>query len=201
MRPRLHILVLALTLGGLTSTAGAAPITEPISYTSAGSIDGSNSGTISFTGTSGLFLAPGTFMLGQFHISGLDPSVTQTYNNTPFTIDVSFANTLTPIPLGGTSPVVEISGVLNGSVSGSLSSDVIATFTSIQQTGFGSPLPFPLASLAVGAPQALSPSGINGGNTIVIASVNAIPEPTTLALFGAVIAGVGLRRWRRPSSR
>src|SRR5262249_59445515 len=107
-----------------------------------------------------------------------------TYHNLPFYIEVAFypQGQNGPVPLGPSSSLA-IQGVLNGTVTGTSSSDVVATITSVQASGPGI-LPFPLDSFNILAPQTLAPSGINGGITPLIAQVAAVPEPTPIPLIG-----------------
>lgn len=196
MRPsRLHTLILAVAFGGwLTSTTEASPITPPIDYSTSGTID---PGPVKFVGTSGSFLTPGTFSLGDFKVDALPSSASLTYTNTPFSVDVNFSTS------SGSSELV-VQGLLNGTITGNTASSLIATISNVAQQGSGT-LPFPLNTFTLVAPQTLSPHDLNHGKTDLFAYVSYnpagqtlnTPEPTTLALFGTVLAGLGVRRWRR----
>jgi hypothetical protein len=118
-----------------------------------------------------------------------------TYNNLPFYINVTVQ------PQGQAASGLAIQGDLNGSIQGPTNSSVVATVTSIQPTGPGT-LPFPVGAVNVG-PQALEPSGVNGGVTPFIGQVNMVPEPSSLAVMG-ILAGwaafrLGIRRTGRKS--
>jgi hypothetical protein len=174
----------------------------PIDYTTSGDIgtaSGVPIGSFDFNSTSGTMLPPGVFSLGSFAARALPDGAGLTYHNLPFYIDV----TLRPQgpPGSGTSVMpsgLSISGMLNGTVTGTTSSDVVATVTSVTQAG-SAPLPFSLSSFNVLGPQTLAPSGINGGITSLMGQVNGasppppIPEPTPLALMGILAVGAGLR--------
>jgi hypothetical protein len=147
-------------------------------------------GNFSFNATSGTLLGPGTFSLGTFVASPLPEGAGLTYNNLPFYITVWF-NSQGPINFS-TSSELSIRGVLNGTVTGSMSSNVVATVTSMQSFG-PDPLPFSLDSFNVLTPQTLAPSGINGGNTAFMAQLNAIPEPGPLAMMGLLAGWAVLR--------
>jgi hypothetical protein len=195
-------MALVLALGGwIASTAQADPITQPISYYTTGTI-GDAAGPITFTGIgsadSSKFMVPGTLNLGQFFVPGLPTTGTLTYTNTSFTIDAYIAEQ--PGTTGGPYVDVQFSGVLNGTITGNSVSDLLATVTSIQQVGGGT-LPFPLAALLVDK-QLLMPGG---SSTALVAraldlGAEQIPEPTSFALFGTVLVGAGLARWRRARS-
>lgn len=199
-RTRHHTLILALALSGwVASTAGADPITPTIiDYSTDGSVGGPSGGPVHFEGTDGSFITPGTFVLGQFETPVLPSSATLTYTNTPFNIDVSFST-----PSGPASDLI-ISGLINGTITGNTSSSMVATITSVVQGSESGQLPFPLNTFQVLAPQILAPRGMQGGitNLYAYSSFNAaaetlVPEPSTFALFGTVLVGFGVRRWRR----
>jgi len=198
---RIRTLMLALTLGGwIATTSEAAPISNPIDYATTGFVGG-GSGPISFTGNTSSFLTPGVISLGSFNLAGLGGDTTQTFNNTEFTINVAF-----PTGPNGAFPWanVGITGVLNGSITGSNFSDVIATFTGVSQQG-DVPLPFDIKNFQLIGPVHLGPQGVNGGSTAVFAYVGPVlagqdpevPEPSTLAVFALGLAGLGYARRNR----
>lgn len=200
-RTRLHTLILALAFGGwVAQSAQADPITPVVvDYETTGTVGGPDGGPIAFEGTYGSVLAPGTFNLGQFEVPVLPDSASLLYSNTPFSIEVNFFTGPGSDPAGS----LVISGLLNGTITGNTSSDMVASITSIVQGGEPGQLPFPLDTILVLAPQILAPRGVQGGITDLYAytSFNPagqnIPEPSTCALFGTVLVGLGVRRWRR----
>ena len=126
-----------------------------------------------------------------------------TFTDMPFYISVQFDT-------NGNSPsdssFLNIHGMLNGTLTGTSNSNVVATVTSVQATG-PIPLPFSLNSFNVLTPQTLAPSGIDGGTTALIGQITALstPEPTPLALLGILVVGTalrsGIRRIRQGSGR
>jgi hypothetical protein len=199
--------------GLLASEAGAATIMTPdatvqsYSYSTDGNI-ASQTGVAPITfisPSSQAFTTPGTFSLGQFDaVNMLPASATLTYNNTPFIIDLNV-----PSGNGMGTYTYAISGNLNGSITGSGSSTMVATVSSI--TGVpnlfdGTPTtpPFPASDLSVSVPQGINaPNALMGtdGLTTLYAQVSPglglpapAPEPASIAIFGTALAAWGLRR-------
>ena len=205
--------VLAVVSAGVEAEAGTVriqtaantPIVTPVinsvmQYGTSGSI-----GTTGITGPnvisfvpeqSGTVTTPSSFSLGTFVVGFLPPGQTTSYVNTPFSITYTTQQVNGVEPDPNQSPVT-ISGVLNGSVFGPSQSDVTATFKKMTKPSFitGDYL----NTLSVLDPKiALVPSTTNFGRTTAQGSLQVspapVPEPTTIALFVAAIAGVGLRR-------
>jgi hypothetical protein len=87
----------------------------------------SSSTASSTTPSSNTFNSPSNFSLGYFQVGQLDPGVSTTYNNTPFSLTLHFDSVNGQTPTPNATPIT-ISGVLNGTVSGSDVSSVVATF-------------------------------------------------------------------------
>jgi len=198
----LPLLVTPLIALAFARTGRAAPI----AYSTTGNIGtmaGVPIGSFNFNSASGTLLGPGIFSLGSFAARPLPDGAGLTYHNLPFYINVTF--TPQGPPGSGASVIpstLDIQGVLNGTITGTTSSDVVATVAKVTPTGTAA-LPFPVNTFNVLGPQTLAPSGINGGITSLMAQVSAtpqppaIPEPTPLAMMGILAMGVGLRRGLR----
>jgi hypothetical protein len=181
-------------------TVTAAPLTGTYSYSTWGDVGaraGVPVGTIDFFGTwQSTLLTPGSISLGQFESRALPEGAGLTYHNLPFYIKLNTEQ------VGGgyaSSGGLSIEGVLNGTVTGTTRSDVMATVTSIQPFGPG-PLPFPLASFHIDVPQVLAAPGVNGGRTTLTARIDPtalpVPEPTSWVVFAMSLAA-GFYQYRR----
>jgi hypothetical protein len=209
--------VIAMGLVAWTATgATAAPISEArLNYTTSGQIDtttGVSGGTnvisyvpLSQSGQNLVDLSGGTSNVGfgHFTISPLPPGTSTTYNNTPFQISVLPESFNGSTDVANSAPIL-MTGVLNGTVSGSSVSTVQATFNSLSNSEFsigdaGSvTLTLPASSIY------LSPSTSANGETTAqglltfTASDNGgippVPEPSSIALFVTTIGGLALRR-------
>lgn len=190
----------------LTLAALAAPRAA-----SAGAIVYDTSGLVGNTGVTGTnvisfvsvsqnsFTAPSTLSLGTFVVAALPEGQTTTYNHTPFAM--SFAiKTVNGINVAANPPMLTLTGFLNGTVTGSNLSTVIAQFDPISD---GKIVLGPDMSVVLTLPspqRTLVPSTTLGGKSTAEAFVQPFvrtPEPGVMALFAVVGAGVGLRQLRR----
>jgi hypothetical protein len=185
----------------LTATETEGPsVRSDMSYSTSGSIgltgiSGPN--VISFVPeASGAFTSPSAFSLGTFVVGYLPPGVVTSYDHTPFSITYSALKVNGVEPDPNQSPIT-VTGFLNGSVTGPTQSDVVATFSPIANPTF---LTGEFVNkLSVLDPQvSLVPSTTNGGRTTaqghLRVSAAPVPEPATIALFGTLAVGLGLRR-------
>ena len=192
--------VLAAGMVVLAASSGRADAI--MNYTTSGSIDSggvSGPGVISFIPVStNQFNAPSAFSLGDFQVAALPDGQTTTYTNTPFHITY-LANTVNGQAPNPNQTPIQVSGVLNGTVTGSNQSSVVATFDPISNSTFLTGQ----YSNTIGildSPLSLVPSTTNNGQTSAQATLdtqfqgtNPIPEPTSIALFLTTLAGLGVR--------
>ncbi|WP_422928437.1 hypothetical protein [Singulisphaera sp. PoT] len=167
---------------------------------------------ISFQGvTNGSFQAPGAFSLGNFVVTQ-PTSGSTTYNNAEFTIELqtNLGGNVASSPSVSPYSALWIDGVLNGTVSASGESNVVASVISVTPDqplqipeNLAVPildLPFPIAAFRVALPVVLSLTP-GGGETPLMAQVTTVPEPSPLAISALAVAGVAwIRRPRRTSA-
>jgi hypothetical protein len=195
------VLVLGLTAPALT--AKASPV---VNYSTSGTIDSTGvSGTpvIGFNSIlNSSFASPSQFSLGAFQEAALPDGQTTTYTNTPFHITylVNTVDGNTPDP---NQTPIQVSGVLNGTVTGGNQSQVTASFNPITSASFLTG-PFDNTLTIANSPLLLVPSTTNNGQTSAQAfltstntSTSPVPEPSTIALFLTTLAGLGVQRYRR----
>lgn len=154
--------------------------------------------------TGGAFMSPSTLDLGMFQTAALAAGQSVTYSNTPFDIKftVDGVNGQTGFMPNGTP--VDLTGTLNGTISGPNQSSVMATFDAPASSAFATGL-YANTLAITNNPVSVVPSTTNNGMTTVqamltttITPATPAPEPSTVVLFAATIAGLGLRhRLRR----
>ena len=209
-QPRTQTFALALLL--TACLAPGARASALVGYSTGGTIDGTGvTGTpvISFNSNSGgTFTAPSDFSLGDFHVSALPDGETTTYTNTPFHLSLTINQVNGAAPDPNQTPVT-LNGVLNGTVTGSNQSTVVAKFDPTTSPVFVTGSASNTLSI-FDNPLSLVPSTTNGGLTSAQAYLNnqvsspgggsPVPEPGSIVLFSTVLAGLGLRaRVRKPS--
>jgi hypothetical protein len=205
---------------GLLAQAPAALADPVVNYSTSGTIDSTGvTGTpvISFNSVlNSTFNAPSSLSLGDFQVAALPNSQSTSYTNTPFHITY-LANTVNGIAPDPNQSPVQVSGVLNGAITGANQSDVKATFDPITNGTFTTGNWSNTISIADN-PLTLVPSTTNNGQTSAQAFLQStmtsssssstggstdtggttnIPEPSTIALFLTSLAGLGIHRIRR----
>jgi hypothetical protein len=185
--------LLAMTLG-LAATASYSPTVkaDAINYSTVGSVDtpaGGIANMVYFNGLNNGTLNPvNGIEIGQFQVSSLSATTSQTYSSTPFHIQV----------YSGGNQGDQINGVLNGSVGPHATGPLTATITSISQY-LSSPLPFTI-NIPLNTPMTLNttlPGGQAPASTDVIGPVTMVPEPASVVVFAVAIGGLGVYARRR----
>ena len=198
-------------LGTLTLTLALAFAFAAPRAATAGAIVYDTSGLVGTTGINGTnaikfvpvsqnsFTAPSTLSLGTFVVSALPDGQTTTYNHTPFAM--SFAiKTVNGVNVAANPPLLTLTGFLNGTLTGSNLSTVIAQFDPVADPKI---VLGPELSVVLSLPspqRSLVPSTTSGGQSTAEAFVQPVhltPEPGVMALLVVVGAGLGLRRLRR----
>jgi hypothetical protein len=161
----------------------------------------------------GTFLTPSYLSLGAFQTSALPAGQTTTYTNTPFHImfaadSINGQTGITPNGAASSAPI-DLGGVLNGTLTGGNNSQLTATFgkfvngvftpyTSTDSFKFNTGLYANTLTLPTN-PVPIVPSTTNGGVTTLQAFLTStpvgspVPEPSTVVLFAATVAGLGFR--------
>jgi hypothetical protein len=213
-----------MVLGSLAPAmkAQASPL---VNYSTSGQIDPktgvTGSSVISFNsvGTSangsvaGVIDSPSSFSLGDFQVAKLPDGQSTTYTNTPFSITY-LVNTVDGNKPSPNETPVTVTGVLNGTVTGSNQSHVIAKFDPITNPDFKTGNFANVLSITDN-PLTLVPSTTNGGLTSAQAFISStpitsppgsgdtgggtttVPEPSSIALFLTTLAGLGVHHARR----
>jgi hypothetical protein len=204
---------------GLLAQAPVALADPVVNYSTSGTIDSTGvTGTpvISFNSVlNSTFNAPSSLSLGDFQVAALPNAQSTSYTNTPFHITY-LANTVNGSAPDPNQTPIQVSGVLNGKVTGGNQSDVKATFDPITNGTFTTGNWSNTISIADN-PLTLVPSTTNNGQTSAQAFLQStmtssssstggstntggttnIPEPSTIALFLTSLAGLGIHRIRR----
>lgn len=201
-RTGLKAAVMALGLLAAGASAQASPI---VSYTTSGQVQATGvTGTpvISFNSvvTNQSFNSPSSFSLGDFTVAALPSGQSTTYTDTPFSVTllVNKVDGSTPDP---NQTPVQVTGVLNGTLTGGDQSTVVAKFDPIANPTFLTG-PFSNTLSIFDNPLSLVPSTTNNGLTTAQAYITStpvntnVPEPTSVALFLTAIGGLGWRRFR-----
>jgi hypothetical protein len=201
----LRTAVIALGLFACTTPGATAAPINLLDYSTAGSVDTSVGVTgpnvISYVPLTNAAINPTSNLpLGSFQVAALQDSQMTTYNNTP--VSITFVpSTYNGSPLPSSSPVT-ISGVLNGTITGSTQSSVTVMFNPVTDGSFQLAGASSTLTMAQNS-QLLVPSSAGNGTTtlegIIKTSgpINEVPapEPSTIALFLSTVGGLGLRKY------
>ena len=185
-RSLLTLAVGLATTGWFATNAQA----DPITYSTIGMVGTPTGGTnlVYFNGMSNATLNPTTGIdIGQFNLSSLASTTSQTYSNTPFQIIVSSGNDASD----------QITGTINGMVGPGATTPLTATVNAITQFA-NNPLPFAI-NLPTGVPMTLNtslPGGTGPATTDFVGPVT-VPEPASAVVFALSIGGLSLWVRRR----
>jgi hypothetical protein len=215
LRPTVFALgLVAATAGGaradaMSSSSSALP-TVPASpvlsfNTTVGSSLGapaSGSPLITFVPVTGSVMTPSNLSLGAFQVAA-PASGTTTYNNTPFSIQLVSTAVNGDTGAAGIQTPIQVSGVLNGTVSSANQTNVVATFNPLASNQFTTGV-YTNTLILPDSPLHLVPSTTNGGLTSIQAHLQSLttvtltaPEPTSVAVFVVALAGLAAHRRSR----
>ena len=191
----------ATTMSAQASTISGGGLSPLLTYDTVSSSVGSTgiSGTpaIKFVPVTGVsYLSPSNLSFGSFQVSALPDGQSTTYVNTPFTIKFS-ADAVNGQPINPNETPITIAGVLNGTVMGANQSSVVATFGAPSKTVFQTGL-YSNTLGSIDSPLRIAPS--TSGPTTAQGFLSAttitspVPEPSTIAVFAVMLAGLGLRQ-------
>ena len=214
-RTRANLSVLAAMLGCITGTASASLIAENETYSTSGTIGTSGiMGTpiVNFQGVENGSLTTGTpFSLGQFTLDATQSGGTTAYHNTPFSIQFEVHGNGGQSPQTNETPIT-LTGALNGTISNSGQSDLNLNIILPIIPEFEPPAPFISTSFNTGTVLntlkfdnwgafALFQNPNENGTTTIQAQLDVtpvpVPEPSTLIVFGILLASAGLSRKRK----
>ena len=172
-----------LTYDTLDSTIGATGVT--------------GTPAIKFVPVTGVsYLSPSNLSFGSFQVQANPDGQSTTYVNTPFTIKFT-ADSVNGQMVNPNDTPITIAGVLNGTITGANQSSVVATFSApsktVFQTGLYSNTLAPLDSPLRIAPSTSGPTTAQGAITATTITAP-VPEPSTIAVFAVMLAGLGLRQ-------
>ena len=204
----------AVMVLGLFAQAQSVLASPVVNYSTSGSIDSSGvTGTpvISFNSVlNSSFESPSSFSMGDFQVAALPDKQSTSYTDTPFHITYLVNSVDGAKPDVNETPI-QLSGVLNGTVSGGNQSHVVAKFDPITKPTFMTGMYSNDLSITDN-PLTLVPSTTNSGQTSAQAFLTStltttpppssggettVPEPSTIALFLTTLAGLGVHRARR----
>jgi len=205
----LRTAVIALSLFAWATTGvKAAPVPNLLDYGTAivnigpSGISGTN--VVNFVPIQSAEIDPNSNIpLGSFQVTKLPDGSTTTYSNTPFEIN------FIPTSYGGTSlssvSPIELSGTLNGTITGNYASNVTVAFNPVadgtfQLGGVPSTVNVQQNNQKLLVPYSAGGTTTLEGTIVTSGSPNpnpeaAAPEPSTIALFLSTIGGLGLRRY------
>jgi hypothetical protein len=220
--------VLRNSVAALGFVAAAAGVTraDPMSTPTSTLLAYETSGTIGSAGVTGdptaitytpligaSFESPSTLALGAFQAKALGDGQTVTYDNTPFSIKFTVDKVNNGVgPVTPNETPFNITGVLNGTLSGANQSNVTATFDPPVHHLTSDPASYSFATdlytntlKIANNPLSIVPSTTYNGMTTAqgmlttyFTATAPVPEPSTVLLFSATIAGLGFRhRLRR----